>query len=134
MKIVFILMWFAFTFSKNIILIGDSRTYLMATQLFGFPLTSDSSIKSKTPVYYQGHSIYVTAKGGARVYDFVSGDLYNSMYEQIRNAPKGALAFLWLGINNRNFVDTRNLYVGLAEIYKHVNFMHFLWLESMKLL
>ena len=93
MKIVFIFMWFAFTFSKNIILIGDSRTYLMATQLFGFPITKDTAIKSKTPAYYNGHSIYVTAKGGARVYDFVSGDLYNSMHEQIRNAPKGHLYF-----------------------------------------
>ena len=126
MKIVFIFMWFAFTFSKNIILIGDSRTYLMATQLFGFPLTPDSSIKSKTPVYYNGHSIYVTAKGGARVYDFVSGDLYNSMHEQISKAPKGTLVFLWLGINNiRKFVDTRNFYVGLAETYKHVKFYAF---------
>ena len=126
MKIILIFMWFAFTFSKNIILIGDSRTYLMATQLFGFPLTPDSSIKSKTPVYYNGHSIYVTAKGGARVYDFVSGDLYNSMHEQISKAPKGTLVFLWLGINNiRKFVDTRNLYVGLAETYKHVKFYAF---------
>ena len=126
MKIVFIFMWFAFALSKNIILIGDSRTYLMATQLFGFPLTPDSSIKSKTPVYYQGHSIYVTAKGGARVYDFVSGDLYSSMHEQIRKAPSGTLVFLWLGINNiRNFEDTRNLYVGLAETYKHVKFYAF---------
>ena len=126
MKIVFIFMWFALTFSKNIILIGDSRTYLMATQLFGFPLTQDSSIKSTTPVYYQGHSIYVTAKGGARVYDFVSGDLYNSLHEQIRKAPSGTLVFLWLGINNiNNFVDTRNLYVGFAETYRHVKFYAF---------
>ena len=126
MKIVFIFMWFAFTFSKNIILIGDSRTYLMATQLFGFSITKDTAIKSKTPVYYNGHSIYVTAKGGARVYDFVSGDLYNSMHEQIRNAPKGTLVFLWLGINNiKNFEDTRNLYVGLAEKYRHVKFYAF---------
>ena len=126
MKIIFIFMWFAFTFSKNIILIGDSRTYLMATQLFGFSITKDTAIKSKTPAYYNGHSIYVTAKGGARVYDFISGDLYNSMHEQIRNAPKGTLVFLWLGINNiKNFEDTRNLYVGLAEKYRHVKFYAF---------
>ena len=126
MEIVFIFMWFAFTFSKNIILIGDSRTYLIATQLFGFPLTPDSSIKSTTPVYYQGHSIYVTAKGGARVYDFVSGDLYNSMDEQIRKAPSGTVVFLWLGINNiNNIVDTRNLYVGFAEKYRNVKFYAF---------
>ena len=126
MKIVFIFMWFALTFSKNIILIGDSRTYLMATQLFGFPSTPDSSIKSTTPVYYQGHSIYVTAKGGARVYDFVSGDLYNSMDEQIRKAPSGTVVFLWLGINNiNNIVDTRNLYVGFAEKYRNVKFYAF---------
>lgn len=126
MKIIFVFMWFALTFSKNIILIGDSRTYLMATQLFGFPLTPDSSIKSKTPVLYKGHSIMVTAKGGATVYDFVSGDLYNSMHEQIRNASPGTLVFLWLGINNiRHYDDTRNLYVGLAETYKHVKFLAF---------
>jgi len=126
MKIIFIFMLFALTFSKNIILIGDSRTYLMATQLFGFPSTRDCSIKSKTPISYYGHSIHVTAKGGARVYDFVSGDLYNSMHEQIRKAPHGTLVFLWLGINNiRNFVDTRNLYVGLAQKYKHVKFYAF---------
>ena len=126
MKIVFIFMCFALTFSKNIILIGDSRTYLMATQLFGFPSTPDSSIKSTTPVYYQGHSIYVTAKGGARVYDFVSGDLYNSMDEQMRKAPSGTVVFLWLGINNiNNFVDTRNLYVGFAEKYRNVKFYAF---------
>ena len=126
MKIIVVFMWFTFVFSKNIILIGDSRTYLMATQLFGFSFTPDTSIKSKTPVSYQGHSIYVTAKGGARVYDFVSGDLYNSMHEQIRNASPGTLVFFWLGINNiRNFVDTRNLYVGLAQTYKHVKFYAF---------
>ena len=126
MKIIFIFMWFALTFSKNIILIGDSRTYLMATQLFGFPSTPDSSIKSTTPVYYQGHSIYVTAKGGARVYDFVSGDLYNSMDEQMLKAPSGTVVFLWLGINNiNNFVDTRNLYVGFAEKYRNVKFYAF---------
>ena len=98
----------------------------MATQLFGFSITKDTAIKSKTPVYYNGHSIYVTAKGGARVYDFVSGDLHNSMREQIRNAPKGTLVFLWLGIDGvKNFEDTRNLYVGLAEKYRHVKFYAF---------
>jgi lysophospholipase L1-like esterase len=126
MKVIFIFMWFAFTLAKNIILIGDSRTYLMAIYLFGFPLTPDSSIKSKTLVTYKGHRISVTAKGGARVYDFVSGDLYNSMHDQLRSAPPGTLVFLWLGVNNiRNYVDTRNLYVGLAEIYRHVKFYAF---------
>ena len=98
----------------------------MATQLFGFPLTQDSSIKSTTPVYYQGHSIYVTAKGGARVYDFLSGDLYTSMHDQLRSAPPGTLVFLWLGINYiRKYDDTRNFYVRLAEIYRHVKFYAF---------
>jgi len=72
MKIVFIFMWYAFTFSKNFILIGDSRTYLMAANLFGFPLTPESIIKNENPFRYRGHNIYVIAKKGASAMNFAT--------------------------------------------------------------
>jgi len=128
MKIVVIFMWFAFTFSKNIILIGDTRTYLMAANLFGFPLTPKSIIKNENPFRYRGHNIYVIAKKGASAMNFAtsSGDLYTETHERIRKISSGSsetLVFLCLGINSiRNIMGTSKLYIGFANAHKRAKF------------
>ena len=92
MIIIIIFVWFAFTFSKNIILIGDLRKYLMAVRVFDFPINDKYSINNKNPFRYKGHSIYAIAKKGASTYDFnsASGCFYSELCKRIQDVSAGS--------------------------------------------
>ena len=131
MKIIFIFMWFAFTFSKNIILIGDLRTYLMAVRFLDIPINAKYSINNNNPYRYKGHSIYVIAKKGASINDFFSnsGCFYSELRKRIHDLyskSPGTYVFLMLGINSiKNYGSIGKFYKDLAQVYKSVNFYTF---------
>ena len=126
MYYILIALLFTLVAPSNIIMIGDTRTAGIAIDVIGFPKTDDYTIKSKTPIYFKGHYFHVTASHWATVYNFTKGDLYQSMHEQISKASSGTYVFLCLGLFNiRNYVDTKNFYIQLAQTYRHVKFIAF---------
>ena len=126
MYYILITLLFTLVTPSNIIMIGDIRTANIAFDIIRFPQTNDYTIKSKTPIYFKGHYFHVTSSPQASVYDFTKGDLYQSMHEQISKASSGTYVFLCLGLFNiKNYVETKNFYVQLAQTYRHVKFIAF---------
>ena len=118
-------------FSRNVILIGDSRYVGMAVYLMNFPYSTiapsygtGTNIRSTSPRTYSGDSFQVTAQVGAAAAQFTSSrDLYNSVNEQLKRAAKGTNVLIWLGINNVYSDDATYKYaVGLAQKHSTLNF------------
>ena len=117
-------------FSRNVILIGDSRYVGMAVYLMNFPYTkttpyygTGTNIRSTSPRTYSGDSFQVTAQVVAAAQFTSSRDLYNSVNEQLKRAAKGTNVLIWLGINNVYSDDATYKYaVGLAQKHSTLNF------------
>ncbi len=128
MKSVIILALLALAISSDIIMVGDSRTYLLAQDLFpifqGYDL-----VTTDHPVYYGKHTVRFDCKPGARIYDFKSGTLLGNFLEKLLRSSAGSYVFLWVGVNNVNvpssYQETLGLYVSLAKKYRAVNFIVF---------
>ena len=131
MEKLILLILISFIFSRNVILIGDSRFAGMANFLMGFPYTkvvgnygSGSNIRSTSPKQYNGDSFQVTAQVGASANTFTtSNELMNSVNYQLKTAAQGTNVLIWLGINNLNSDElTFKMCKSLAQQYPGLNF------------
>ena len=99
MKSIIILALLTLTISSDIIMVGDSRTYLLAQDLFpifqGYPLVTIDH-----PVYYGKHTVRFDCKPGARIYDFKPNTELGNFLENLLQKSAGSYVFLWIGINN----------------------------------
>jgi len=116
------------TTSKDIILIGDSRTCGMALYVLGFSWTkstgSTPNIISDTPKEKFGYSIKVIAEGSASHYTFLNEntDVSKGVKKILSSAKPGTKVLLWLGVNFLSSQGTFDYYKKIALQYKNLKF------------
>lgn len=117
--------------SKDIVMIGDSRTVGIGVYLFGFDYTyaapsygTGSYIVSNAARSYNGHSCKVVAETGASYSTFTNtAKAVSSGVTKVLNAAKsGTIVLLWLGVNNLNAAGTFSYYQSLAKKYQNLKF------------
>ena len=123
-----ILILIAFSLSKDLILIGDSRIKEMANVIFeiensyyasGYlpyhsPMTTE-------PVSYEDYNIHVTAP--EKIDHIFTGAPNDSVHFQLKSAKPGTNVLLNLGIDNLNLLDDIIIFYGkLADKYYKLNF------------
>ena len=127
--LIFVLL--AIAYSKDLILIGDSRFVGMAALLMGFDYSTvtqyygtGTNIRSTKSKSYGGFNVQVTAQVSASYNTYsTSSDIYKSMHSQLKNAKAGTFVLVWLGINNVNAYDgTYNFVANLAKTYSTLKF------------
>ena len=119
MKRIVILALFTFASSSNVILVGDSRTYLLFNYLFNYGI-GDKEIKTVDPLPYpkdtMKHMFRFDCRPGATIYDFQSNQDLGIFLDQLLSTSPGSYAFLWVGVNNlasqQGIIDTFNRYLG----------------------
>ena len=116
------------TTSKDIILIGDSRTCGMAKYVLGFEWTKAKgptpNIISEKARNQLGYSIKVIAEGSASHYTFLKegSDVSNGVKKILGSAKPGTNVLLWLGINFLSSQGTFDYYKKIAQQYKNLKF------------
>ena len=130
MKSFIILALFALALSTKIIIVGDSRTYIMAQQLFPQLQTKQNYIANyDTPVPFRNHQIIFDCMPGARIYDFESNKPLGETLDNMLKVTPGAYVCLWVGINNvasaNGIQDTINRYFQLIKNFPKANFLIF---------
>ena len=130
MKSIIILTLFAAALSSDIIMVGDSRTYLLAQYLFPIFQGNYPAITTTDPVTYGKHNVRFDCMPGARINDFLSGQVLGNFLEAlIQQASPGSYVFLWVGVNNvaeqDSLVLTFHRYLFLAQKYPLINFIVF---------
>ena len=135
MKRIIALALITITLSTDIIIVGDSRTYLIAHHVFGFPHDPINLpfIATSTPIVRDNNSYQIVAKPGARIYDFTSDqNLGIHLNNLLWLSKHGTYVFLWLGINNLGHLspstgirDTFNKYFELAQNFPYAKFLIF---------
>ena len=117
--------------TKNIVLIGDSRTVGIGAHVLGFDYTykppkggRGANIISSTPKIYNGHSVKVVAQSGSHFGTFVNTANAVSIgaTKVLGSSPSGTIVFLWLGVNNLNPESTAAYYKSLANKFKKLKF------------
>jgi len=117
--------------SKNIILIGDSRTVGIAVYLFGFGYTyaapyygTGTYIVSTSAKSYGGHSAQVACETGASYATFTNSAkaVSTGAHKLLSSAASGTVVLLWLGVNNLDSASTFNYYQSLAKKYQNLKF------------
>ena len=129
MKNIIILALLSLSLSSNIIMVGDSRTYLLAQYLFPIFQGNYPAITTTEPVYYGKHSVRFDCMPGATIYDFTSDKPLGQFLDNLVKVSPGAYVFLWVGVNNvavqNGIRDTFNRYFELAQKNPQVNFIIF---------
>jgi len=117
--------------TKNIVLIGDSRSVGIAAYLFGFGYTTatksygnGSNIIGTTAKNYNGYSCKVVAETGASFATFANAAkaVNKGVTKILGNSSSGTAVLLWLGVNNLNAEATGSYYKRLANQYKKLKF------------
>jgi len=117
--------------TKNIVLIGDSRSVGIAAYLFGFGYTTvtksygnGSNIIGTTAKNYNGYSCKVVAETGASFSTFANSAkaVNKGVTKILGNSSSGTAVLLWLGVNNLNADATGSYYKSLANKYKKLKF------------
>ena len=118
-------------FSKNVVIIGDSRACGFAYDILGIPYTyhnavygTGSYIISEKAKSFGGHSIKVIAEVGASSYTFTNSakKVYNGVHTTLRSSSQGTVVLLWLGVNNLDSGHHFNYYKSLAQQYTKLQF------------
>lgn len=116
------------TTSKDIILIGDSRTCGMAKYVLGFEWTKAKgptpNIISEKARNQLGYSIKVIAEGSASHYTFLKedSDVSKGVKKILGSAKPGTKVLLWLGVNFLSSQGTFEYYKKIALQYKNLKF------------
>ena len=117
--------------TKNVVLLGDSRTVGIGVQVLKFDLTTKAtpeggkrSIISSTAKIYNGHSIKVVAQSGSHFATFVNtaNAISTGAIKVLGASSSGTIVFLWLGVNNLNADATASYYKSLANKFKKLKF------------
>ena len=130
MKSIIILALLSLSLSSNIIMVGDSRTYLLAQYLFPIFQGNYPAITNyDNPVPYGKHNVRFDCMPGATIYDFTSDKSLGQILDNLVATSPGAYVFLWVGVNNvaypNGIRDTFNRYFELAKKNPQVNFIIF---------
>ena len=130
MKSIIIPALLAAALSSNIIMVGDSRTYLLAQYLFPVLQGDYPAITNYDhPVTYGNHRIIFDCARGATIYNFTSNMPLGQLLDNLLKVHPGAYAFLWVGVNNvaspNGIVATFYRYLELAQKNPQVNFIIF---------
>ena len=117
--------------SKNIILIGDSRTVGIAVYLFWFDYTyaapyygTGTYIVSTSAKSYEGHSVKVACETGASYATFTNSAkaVSTGAHKLLSSAVSGTVVLLWLGVDNLDSAATFSYYQSLAKKYQNLKF------------
>ena len=122
MKILLLLALISLLSTKNVIIIGDSRTCMFAQETLGFEYSSPSTQKhgkyiiGEKAKYFEGHWIQDIAQSGA-TFDTFQGEgiMKNAVDKILRTAQSGTVGLLFLGVNDLDVEKAYNYYVSLAE-------------------
>ena len=123
--------FFDFVSTKNIIIIGDSRTVDIGVNLFGFSLTHISpsygrgtNIISTNLKSYGCYNCKIVAENGASYSTFINRvePVHKGLVKVLSKSTSGTTVFLWLGVNSLNSKSTFNYYKSLANKYKKLKF------------
>jgi hypothetical protein len=117
--------------TKNVVLLGDSRTVGIGVQVLKFDLTTKAtpeggkrSIISSTAKIYNGHSIKVVAQSGSHFATFVNNAnaVSTGAIKVLGSSSSGTIVFLWLGVNRLDADATAGYYKSLANKFKKLKF------------
>lgn len=128
MKKMIILILIAFSLSKDLILIGDSRIKEMANVIFEIENSYYASGYSPyhspmttEPISYEDYKIHVTAP--EKIDHIFEGAPNDSVHNQLKNAKPGTNVLLNLGIDNLGLLEKIIIFYGkLADKYYKLNF------------
>lgn len=121
----------AFTSSKNVVIIGDSRVCGIGSNILKIPYTyhnavygNGSYMVSKSGKSYQGHNIKLVAEVGASYYTFITSSkaVAKGAHSVLSASKSGTIVLLWLGVNNPSSDPTFKYYKTLANKYKNLKF------------
>ena len=130
-KLILLIVLISFICTKNIVIIGDSRTCSVGYNRIGFSYTyhddnylAGSYIIGNKAIKYGDHKIKLIAEIGA------SSDTFQQPDKEVAKAVKKILSFsssgtivlLWLGLNDPDYSNTFNYYKSLANQYQHLTF------------
>ena len=113
--------------TKNVVLIGDSRTVGIAVYLMGFDYTTKtayygngSNIVGLTPRIYGSYSVKAVCETGASYNTFTSKAILSSgVHSALAGSSAGTIVLMWLGVNGLNSEGTFNYYKnGLKPRYQ----------------
>ncbi len=117
--------------TKNIVLLGDSRTVGIGTQVLKFDLTSRNtpeggrnSIISSAAKIYNSHAIKVVAQSGSHFGTFVNtaNAVSSGATKVLGSSSSGTIVLLWLGVNKLDAEATASYYKSLANKFKNLKF------------
>ena len=117
--------------TKNIVLLGDSRTVGIGVQVLGFSLNNKATsqvgkriIISSGAKIFNGHSIKVVAQSGSHFATFVNAANTISIgaTKVLTASPSGTIVLLWLGVNRLDAGATASYYKSLANKFKKLKF------------
>lgn len=116
--------------TKNVVLIGDSRTVGIAVYLMGFDYTTKtayygngSNIVGLTPRIYGSYSVKAICETGASYNTFTSKAILSSgVHSALAGSSAGTIVLMWLGVNGLNSEGTFNYYKSLATKYSKLKF------------
>ena len=117
--------------TKNIVLIGDSRTVGIGTHVLGFSLTGKATpeggrpnIISSAAKIYNGHAVKVVAQSGSHFATFVNNAnaVSAGAIKVLGSSSSGTIVFLWLGVNRLDADATAGYYKSLANKFKKLKF------------
>ena len=117
--------------TKNIVLLGDSRSVGIGVHVLGFSLnnkaTSDVGRKiiiSSGAKIFNGHSIKVVAQSGSHFATFVNtaNTISIGATKVLNSSPSGTIVLLWLGVNRLDAGATASYYKSLANKFKKLKF------------
>ena len=116
--------------TKNVVLIGDSRSVGIAVYLMGFDYTTKtayygngSNIVGLTPRIYGSHSVKTICETGASYATFNSkAILSDGVHKALGGSSAGTVVLMWLGVNGLNSEGTFNYYKSLASKYSKLKF------------
>ena len=128
---IIILALLALVYSKNVVIIGDSRTCGLAYYVLGIPYTyqnevygTGSYIISESAVTYGGHSVKVIAEVGASYSTFINQnkEVYKGVHNILSSSAEETVVLIWLGLNNLDSASHFSYYKSLAQQYKGLKF------------
>jgi len=116
--------------TKNVVLIGDSRSVGIGNQVLGFNSGKSSKVGgrpmiiSSTGKIFNGHSVKVVAQSGSHFGTFVNtaNSVSVGATKVLGSSPSGTAVLLWLGVNNLNADATASYYKSLANKFKKLKF------------
>ena len=122
---------FIIIYSKNVVIIGDSRICGMGAYVFGFSYTyanavygSGSYMITNNAKNFGQYTIKLVAEVGASYVHFTNTnkEVYKGVHNILGSSQKGTMVFLWLGINNLDSGNTFDYYRSLANKYTTLTF------------